>query len=53
MYKHVLKRVAVPDKETLKEVRWEVDVMVNVAFATYKGGLLMYLRRNLFGDIVT
>lgn len=27
-YQHVLKRVAVPDKETLKEVRWEVDVMV-------------------------
>lgn len=25
---HVLKRVAVPDKPTLKEVRWEVDVMV-------------------------
>ncbi|KAK9900495.1 hypothetical protein P389DRAFT_165845 [Cystobasidium minutum MCA 4210] len=24
---HVLKRVAVPDKPTLKEVRWEVDVM--------------------------
>lgn len=26
---HVLKRVAVPDKDTLKEVRWEVDVMVS------------------------
>lgn len=27
---HVLKRVAVPDKPTLKEVRWEVDVMVGL-----------------------
>ena len=30
----VLKRVAVPDKETLREVRWEVDVMVGAVIST-------------------